>query len=271
MVTRTAALPRSPVDLLAPVAWICAAGTLVCQIFYSITDPGSRTVLTVGTVLFFAAASLADAWSRAGARAAVALAVVAGGGGLAAEVIGLHTGFPFGHYAYTDALGGAVVGVPVIVPLAWLMMAWLALLVGRALAARPAGVVAIAACALASWDVFLDPQMVDEGYWRWSSPEPALPGVAGIPMTNFAGWLLVAVLLQVVLHRVVPRAEDPVPGLAAGPAPALFVWTWFSSIWAHLAFFGRPAVALVGGVAMGLTALPFAIRVVRGWRWFRCA
>jgi uncharacterized membrane protein len=258
---------RTRADFAASAAWICAAGTLLCQILYSVSEPGSRTSLTVLTVLTFAAASLADAWSRAGGRAVLALAVVAAGGGLAAEVIGLHTGFPFGAYEYTGVLGFAIAGVPAVVPLAWLMMAWPALLVGRALAVRPAGVVAIAAAALAVWDLFLDPQMVDEGYWTWPSPEPSLPGVDGIPLTNFAGWLLVAVLLQCALHRLVPRPADPVPGLAAGPAPALYVWTWFSSVWADLAFFGRPAVALVGGVAMGVLAVPFAVRVVRRWRW----
>ena len=44
---------------------------------------------------------------------------------------------------------------------------------------------------LAAWDVFLDPQMVDDGHWRWADPTPGLPGVDGVPLTNFAGWLLV--------------------------------------------------------------------------------
>ena len=253
----------------AVLAWLCAAATVFCQIRYSVTDPGGRTALTVLTVLSFAAASLADAWSRSGARAAIALVVVAGGGGLLAEVTGLRTGFPFGTYEYTDDLGWSFAGVPGVVPLAWLMMAWPALLAGRALAVKPVGVVAVAACALAAWDVFLDPQMVDAGYWTWSSPEPSLPLVDGIPVTNFAGWLLVAVLIQAALHRLVPGPADPIPRLGDGPAPALYVWTWFSSVWAHFAFFGRPWVALAGGVLMGAVALPFAIRLGRSLRWAR--
>jgi uncharacterized membrane protein len=260
-----AAFARPP----ALLAWLFAAATVFCQIRYSVTDPGGRIPLTVLTVLSFAAASLADAWSRSGARSAVTLVAVAGGGGLLAEVTGLHTGFPFGRYEYTDDLGWPVAGVPGVVPLAWLMMAWPALLAGRALAVKPAGVVVVAACALAAWDVFLDPQMVDAGYWTWSSPEPSVPLVAGIPVTNFAGWLLVAVLIQAGLHRLVPRQADPIPGPAGGPAPALYVWTWVSSVWAHFAFFGRPWVALAGGVLMGAVALPFAIRLGRSLRWAR--
>ncbi len=271
MVTRTAAFSRSLTFPRALAAWTFAAATVLCQILYSVTDPGERTPLTILTVVCFASASLADAWARAGVRTVVTLVVVAGGGGLLAEITGLHTGFPFGHYQYTDLLGWSVAGVPVLIPLAWLMMAWPALLVGRALAERPAGVVVVAACALASWDVFLDPQMVDEGYWTWVSPEPSLPGVVGIPLTNFLGWLLVAAIIQAVLHLLSPRAEDPVPSLATGPAPVMYLWTWFSSIWAHLAFFGRPWVALVGGLTMGALAVPFTVRIVRGWLWSHSA
>ncbi|WP_410651472.1 carotenoid biosynthesis protein [Amycolatopsis sp. cmx-4-54] len=221
------------------------------------------------TVLFFSAASFADAWTRAGARAAATLVMVAGGGGLLAEVVGLHTGLPFGQYQYTELLGWRIAGVPVLIPLAWLMMAWPAFLVGRTLARKPVFVVALAAAALAVWDVFLDPQMVDEGYWTWASPRPSLPGVDGIPLTNFAGWLLVAIIVQAALYRLVPLAEERVPGFRAGPAPTLYLWTWFSSVWAHFAFFGRPWVAVVGGLLMGAIAVPFAIHLGRGRLWAR--
>ena len=39
---------------------------------------------------------------------------------------------------------------------------------------------------------------------------------------------------------------------------ALFLWTYVSSVLAFAVFFGRPLVALVGGVGMGLVAVPFA-------------
>ena len=39
---------------------------------------------------------------------------------------------------------------------------------------------------------------------------------------------------------------------------ALFLWTWASSVLANAAFWGRPLVALTGGVVMGLVAVPYA-------------
>jgi putative membrane protein len=201
------------------------------------------------------------------------LVLVAGGGGLLAETIGVHSGFPFGEYRYTGTLGLDVAGVPVVVALAWVMMCWPALLVGRAIARwwradRPAWlVVVIGAWALAAWDVFLDPQMVDAGHWVWADASPALPGVADVPLTNYAGWLLVSLLMIAVLHRGVGRSRVARElDLRAGPAPVLYLWTYGSSVWAHAAFFGRPSVSLVGGLLMGAVAVPFAVAL---WREHR--
>ena len=42
--------------------------------------------------------------------------------GWTAEAIGSKTGFPFGAYHYTDRLQPQLLGVPLLIPLAWLMM-----------------------------------------------------------------------------------------------------------------------------------------------------
>jgi uncharacterized membrane protein len=209
----------------------------------------------------FAAASIVDAARRHGARGAVVLVAVAGGGGLVAEAVGVATGFPFGGYTYLGTLGPELLGVPAVVPLAWVMMAWPALVVGRALATRPAAVVAVGAAALAAWDLFLDPQMVAAGHWAWADPEPSLPLVPGVPLSNYAGWVLVAVVLVAALHRLV--GPEPAGAGPSGPAAALYLWTYGSSVFAHLAFFGLPGSAVVGGLLMGLVAVPFATVVLR--------
>ncbi len=247
------------------VAWALVATAVLVQICYPVTPETLRTEVTVASVLVFCTAAVADVVRVHGSRGGLVLLVVAGGGGLAVEAVGLRTGMPFGSYAYTGDLGPALLGVPLVVPLAWVMMAWPALVVGRTLAARVGGpraavVAAVGGWALAAWDVFLDPQMVDAGHWRWANPEPALPLVPGIPLTNYAGWLLVAAAMVATAHRLLPddRAAHP-----SGPAAALYLWTYASSVVAHTAFFGRPGAALVGGVLMGLVAVPFAVAL---WR-----
>jgi uncharacterized membrane protein len=240
---------------------VLGAGVVLAQVAYPLTPAGSaRDALTVATVLLFALASLVHAGVTRGPRAAAALLVVAGGGGLLAEAVGVSTGVPFGTYAYQGTLGPELLGVPVVIPLAWTMMAWPAYLVGARLASGRAARVGIAAAALASWDLFLDPQMVDAGHWSWADPSPGLPGVPTVPLTNFAGWALVAVLLMAVLDRAVPVSPQPADAIAY----ALWLWTYFSSVLAHLAFFGLPASALWGGLGMGLVALPLVARLRAG-------
>jgi len=260
---------------LVTLAWVLLAATIGVQIAFPLTGGGTLP-LTVASVLLLASASLVHVAATRGALAAVALAAVAGGGGLVAESIGVSTGFPFGTYEYTDGLGLKVLGVPVLVPLAWIMMSWPALVVTRRLVraagvagrwARPATAV-VGAYALTAWDVFLDPQMVDQGNWLWRYPTPSLPGVADIPLTNFAGWLLVSFLIVATLDLLIRRDEDTGTdraGMDAVPVTA-YLWTYFSSVMAHAVFFGRPSVALTGGLLMGVIAIPLLVVEIRSRR-----
>lgn len=266
---RLVVLPTRSTGLVA--AAVLAGGGVLAQMVFPFTDGGTLT-LTVASVVLLAAAALVHAGASRGPAAAVLLLVVAGGGGLVAEAVGVRTGLPFGGYDYTGTLGPELLGVPALVPLAWVMMAWPALLVARVLVpgpgpARGLGRVVVGAWALTAWDVFLDPQMVDAGHWTWDDPTPALPGVEGIPLSNFAGWLVVSLVLLAVLDRLLPTGSAAPAGLAEDAVPvAVYLWTYASSVLAHAVFFGRPPVALVGAVVMGLVAWPLAVRVLRELR-----
>ncbi|MBY4575826.1 hypothetical protein ACN94_19950 [Gordonia paraffinivorans] len=251
---------------LLTLTWALLVATVGVQIAFPLTGGGTLP-LTVASVTLLTSASVIHLVATRGIASAAALVVVAGGGGLVAEAIGVGTGFPFGTYLYSDSLGWKILGVPVLVPLAWIMMAWPALAVTRRLlrvtrlsAARVRVVTPfVGAYALTAWDVFLDPQMVDQGHWAWRHPTPSLPGVADIPLTNFAGWLLVSFLMIGVLDRLVradAQADDGVP-------IATYLWTYFSSVLAHAVFFGRPTVAVVGALLMGVVALPLLASVLR--------
>ena len=226
--------------------------TVLLQIAYPLVSGRPRDVLTVVTVVAFFLASATHALVHRGLRWTAIFVLVTTGTGLLAESIGTSTGFPFGQYDYAGSLGWKLLSVPVVIPLAWAMMAYPCLLVGQRLARSRVGAAAIGGLALAAWDLFLDPQMVEAGHWTWTDVQLALPGSPGIPVSNYLGWLLVAVLMVGAL-QLLPRrdADDRVPA-------ALFLWTYASSVLANAVFFGRPAVALIGGVGMGLVAVPYA-------------
>ena len=235
-----------------------AALVVLLQIGYPLTSGGARHALTVVTVCAFFAASVGHALLRRGAAWAAAFVAVTVGAGFVAEAVGTATGVPFGAYEYADTLGPRLLDVPLVIPLAWAMFGYPALLVGQRLARSAAGAALLGGAALASWDLFLDPMMVGDGHWAFASPTPALPGAPGIPLTNYAGWLLVAVLMLGLL-QLLPRvdADDRQPA-------ALFLWTWVGSVVANAVFLGRPLVALVGGVVMGTVAVPYAVALRTG-------
>lgn len=215
--------------------------------------PERFTGLIVVLLAASAVAFAADAW---GARRAVAAFGAAALTGYAVEVIGVLTGFPFGAYSYSDVLWPQVGGVPMVVALAWGGMGLAAYAVAAAIA--PGGGwarVCVGAGALTAWDLFLDPQMVRSGLWTWAQDG----FYRGIPLSNFAGWLLVSALVMLVVGRVC--GDD-------GPGRGLLVLYTVMAVMETVAFaavFEPPdlLVAVAGGITMGAFAAP-AWR--RSWR-----
>ena len=176
---------------------------------------------------------------RAGASACAVTTL-----GWAVEAVGTRTGRPFGRYVYTGRLRPAVAGVPVLVPLAWFAMAAPARETAHAALGRrstPIGRVTVGAAALVAWDLFLDPQMVAEGYWRWARPGR----YRGIPVGNYLGWLVTAVAAMTLLERTVPPDGRPDAGLVGEYAGVAAMETL-----GFAAFFRDRGVALAGGAAM---------------------
>ncbi len=238
------------------VYWGWLAVLVAAQIGYPLTGGSVRAALVTATVTAGWALSVWHAATTRGRPAAVWLVLVTTGGGLLIEVAGLATGLPFGRYDYGDALGPKAFGVPVVVPLAWTWMAWPALVVAGRLTRTTASRVVVAGVALAAWDVFLDPQMVAAGYWHWTEPTVSLPGVPGVPLTNYLGWFAAATLMMALLA---PRSRASTT--KDGPMYGLYLWTYYSSVLAHALFLGLPGSAVWGALAMGAIALPLTIRL----------
>lgn len=237
-------------------AWAPFGVLALAQIAIPLTSDRATTEwLSTLVVVAFAATTLllvVGTWRPARALGSFAFVAVAT---LLVERIGSTTGFPFGEYDYTSALEPTVGGVPVIVPLAWFAMGVPALEIGHAASRSRVPAVLVGAVALTAWDLFLDPQMVDEGYWRW-----AVDGAyEGIPLSNYAGWLGTGLVVLGVLDRFRPTSPADVPLLA------LYTWWAVMSTIGFLVFFGRPLVGFVGGLGMGAcTALAWARRGARG-------
>jgi uncharacterized membrane protein len=254
---RRRAAPRGAI-----VPWVLAGLTVLLQIAYPLTSGQTRTSLTLLTVVMFFLASATHAWLWRGAAWALGYLGITVIGGWAVESFGRSHDVLFGPYDYTSTLGWKFGGVPLVIPLSWAMMAYPSLLVGQRIVSERTvrsriAMPFVAGLALASWDLFLDPMMVADGHWAWQRTTPAIPGISGIPAHNFLGWYVVAVVMMALLG-LLPRVEaDDAQPLA------LWMWTYVSSVLANAVFLHRPSVALVGGIVMGLVAVPLAVTV---WR-----
>lgn len=245
----------------ARIAVVLFALLVVCQLFYPQAPTGWNLRMTALTIFLFLGASIAAAWNRSGPRVALSLAGLAFLVGFVSEVVGVHTGFPFSAYAYTDALQPQLFDVPILIPLAWAMMAYPAWRIGELLGNQPKTRALFAAAALTAWDVALDPQMVGQGFWVW----PHLGLYAGIPLLNFVGWFAVGAILfgwwAVGVHRPSRPSGWNLTDLLG---PLLYAWTWLGETVAHGLFFAGWTVALASFFAMGLLVVPALLRQWKG-------
>ncbi len=234
----------------AAVAFVVMA---LAQIAIPLTDhdPTIEWLSSLVVAAFFVTTLALTVGHWGGRRAALAGAFVVVTT-LVVERIGTTTGFPFGDYHYTGALEPTVAGVPLIVPLAWFAMGVPALEVGRRISASRAVAVVAGAVALTAWDLFLDPQMVHAGYWRWTGDG----AYQGIPLSNYAGWLGLGLVVVGVLDLI--RGGGPAAGTGL---VVLYTWWAVMDTIGFVVFFGRPFVGLVGGIGMGaVTALAWRRR-----------
>lgn len=168
------------------------------------------------------------------------------------EVVGSSTGLPFGRYYYTEQLAPQVAHVPLLIPLAWLMMLVPAWAVARRIVGAQTGwrFYLIAALAFTAWDLFLDPQMVGWGFWVWESEQLWSASYFGIPWLNYLGWFVSAIFLTWLVKRVITLESLPI-------APLLLIYaiTWLLESGGLALFWGLIGPALCGFFAMGTFAV----------------
>jgi uncharacterized membrane protein len=244
---------------LEALVWVLFAAHLIAQPVYSLLPKDLEMVGTLFIVVTSTAFAFSHLYVSRGARAALSMLVlcflIAG----SLEMLSVQTGVPYGWYSYSEKLGPGLAGVPLLVPLCWQMMAWNAASVAKLIVPKrwpKAAIIPLAALALTAWDVFLDPQMVRAGLWTWARHGEYV----GIPLENYAGWLLTALILFYGFSRLNgsqsnSRADVGLTWFAVLPVLS-YAWTWFGSSIVNVFWWGQPVVGLAGCVAMGVFAVP---------------
>ncbi len=224
------------------LGWILGENALIRGMSFGVFMQASAVII----ILYFA-----WGWPRA-LKTVLMVAVFT----YLAELLGSKTGFPFGNYHYTHLLQPQLAGVPLLIPLAWLMMLPPAWAIAAIILEKPIkhkgheGTQSktflsalkfslLSALALTAWDLFLDPQMVGWGFWVWETPGLYF----GIPLSNYFGWILTSFLITLLAN---PK------DLPVGPLSLVYILTWILQTIGQGIFWGQPGPAIIGFLACGL-------------------
>ena len=235
--------------------------TLALQISYPLIHGNFLRWVTISTVIVGAIFIFTDALINFGARFANILLGTTITFSFLVEAIGQATEWPFGKYAYSPTLGVQLFKVPIIVPLAWVMMSYPVLIAARKSAQN--WVFILGGFGLMAWDLFLDPQMVAAGRWKWSFTGASVPFENSIPLSNAVGWLFSGMILMAILHKVLPK-ERRKKSDRTKHIDIFLIWTLFSGIIGNIFFFKTPGVALIGGIFFAIFLTPFLYKSILG-------
>jgi putative membrane protein len=123
------------------------------------------------------------------------------------EAVAVVTGYPYGHFSYSTAIGPVLFGiVPVAVAFAYLPV----LLGGISLSCQGSGITLTRAVLISTGfvllaDLVIDPAAVHAGFWMWENPGLYY----GIPISNFLGWALTGLIYSWLFFTLTSKQERP--------------------------------------------------------------
>ena len=171
----------------------------------------------------------------------------------AIEYVGATTGVPYGEFSYAVSLGPMLLGtIPYALPLFFIPLVLnsylLCLLLLGDRAERAVVRVPVIAATVVAVDLVLDPAAVALGFWNFADG-----GFYGVPLTNYAGWVLSATVATALIDIAFQRGEliDRVtncPYLLDDMVSFVLLWgaiNVFYGAWIPAAIAGLFATALI--------------------------
>ncbi|MGQ0541008.1 MAG: isopentenyl-diphosphate Delta-isomerase [Blastocatellia bacterium] len=205
--------------------------------------PWSHVVSAINVVVF----ALPTLWAMKmwlGWRDGSILAAVLGLYALIIEASAIITGFPYGHFGYSDHLGFKLFGlVPWTVAFAWTPLILGAYSVAANLFEKRIPRIAATTILLTSFDVALDPGAVMLGFWKYADGG----AFYGVPLSNFLGWLVSGLLGSILLDGLVAIFKPLLPTPVQLSISTIFIIFFWLAI---AVFGGMTAPALIGAAIL---------------------
>jgi uncharacterized membrane protein len=194
-ILRTDTTQHSTRSWTLPLLWAIAAASVISHIatvvWHLPQGVGGAMLASCLTLFGLLHGALTYGW-----RGILFFLIVCLGVSNAFENLSIMTGFPFGWYHYSDAMGPKLFLVPLLIGPAYFGVGYLSWTLARAIFgdgdARLTGLLSFATPAIASfimvsWDLTIDPMMSTiNGSWVWHNGGSYF----GVPVSNFLGWYL---------------------------------------------------------------------------------
>lgn len=204
----------------------------------------------LGSPIYFIAVYLLNSATVMGARRSVVFLAVSSLVSFLFEFVGVHYGVPFGSYEYTAAMGPKLLGVPLFIPLLWASLGYFSLTASGNYYAAAVGMVVL--------DVGFDPLLSGPlGLWKWREGGQYF----GVPLTNFAGWLVVSLIIYLLFKASTHYRPKP-------SAAGLLFYISYYSTWILAAFMlGLPKVGWASTASLATySAVVGALSAISGRR-----
>ena len=190
-------MTKSNGNLSTMILWVLAAVyavALVSNISFGLSIP-IALVLLISVVFALLHGAARYGWTGIAAFVVICLVV-----SNILENTSILTGFPFGHYHYTDLLGPKLFLVPLLIGPAYFASGYFAWMIGNVLIGdvragssrfTTFAVPFIAAFVMVMWDLTFDPRASTiQNQWIWEQGG----GYFGVPLTNYLGWFFTVYL-----------------------------------------------------------------------------
>lgn len=172
--------------------------------------------------------------------------LAAAGIGFIAEYVGVSYGFLFGRYVYTGTLQPLLLGVPLVMACAWMILFAYVKQMLLPFKLSKLTEMTISGVWMVAIDLLIDPLAANRlGYWRWIETG----AYYGVPARNFLGWFLVSFMIFGIVRQ---HPQSDLWARSVGLSILLF----FTVI--ALAY----QLALAAGVGLALSLAHIALSVI---------
>ena len=135
--------------------------------------------------------------------------------GYGSEALGVHTGFPFGNYAYGPVLGVQLLEVPLMIGVNWLILVYLTGSILNRLISKDWLAAILGAFMMVLIDFAIEPVAIALDFWSWEGNE--------IPLSNYLGWLGVAFIIHMIYRKLQFKKENKISFFLLFNLTAFFV------------------------------------------------